>query len=243
MPNHGKFLKDLVSNKSKMEQISAAFSNEECSAIVQNKLPPKLDDPRIFLILCTLANSVEYLALANLGASINLLPYSVYASLSENTLKPMRMSIRLANHTYQYPMGVAENMLVQVEKFIYPVDFIILQMEEDDKVTLILGRPFLYIVDAIFRVKNKELNLGIGDDRFTFLIDKAMRYSHSNDDTCFRMDVIDEVIEEELDALLNDSKPFLKTSEKINETILDKEFMAVDVEEIPKQEEEFKDNF
>ncbi|GKF94024.1 hypothetical protein Tco_0283724, partial [Tanacetum coccineum] len=92
MPNYGKFLKDLVSNKSKMEQIFVAFLNEECSAIVQNKLPPKLGDSGSFLILCTVAGSVKYLALADLGASINLMPYSLYTSLSGNTLKPTRMS-------------------------------------------------------------------------------------------------------------------------------------------------------
>ncbi|GKA37496.1 reverse transcriptase domain-containing protein [Tanacetum coccineum] len=193
MPNYGKFLKDLVSNKSKMEQISTAFLNEECSAIVQDKLPPKI-------------------AVADLGASINLMPYSLYASLFKNTLKPTRMSIRFANHTYQYPMGVAENMLFQVGKFVFPVDFVILQMEEDDKVPLILGRPFLHATDAIIRVKNKELNLGVSDDRITFLIDKAMQHSHSNDDTCFRIYVIDEAMEEELDTLIDDSEPFLNTS-------------------------------
>ncbi|GJR90071.1 hypothetical protein Tco_0214082 [Tanacetum coccineum] len=78
------FLKDLVSNKSKMEQIYAAFLNEECSAIVQNKLPPKLGDPRSFLIPCTLANSVECLALTDLGASINLIPYSLYTQIDIN---------------------------------------------------------------------------------------------------------------------------------------------------------------
>ncbi|GKD63732.1 reverse transcriptase domain-containing protein [Tanacetum coccineum] len=101
-------------------------------------------------------------------------------------------------------------------------DFVILEMEEDNKVPLILGRPFLHTADAIIKVKNKELNLGVRDDRITFLIDKAMQHSHSNDDICFRMDVIDEVMEEELDALLNDSEPFLK---------------------IPEQEEEINDNF
>ncbi|GJV18806.1 reverse transcriptase domain-containing protein [Tanacetum coccineum] len=126
------------------------------------------------------------------------------------------------------------------------MDFVILQMEEDDKVPLILGRPFLHTVDAIIRVKNKELNLGVGDDRITFLIDKAMQHSHSNDDTYFCIDVINEVSEEELDALLDDFEPFLNTSEKINETSLDKEFkefMVVDVEEILEQEEEVEDNF
>ncbi|GKD33601.1 hypothetical protein Tco_1249110, partial [Tanacetum coccineum] len=98
IPIYRKFLKDLVSNKSKMEQISVAFLNEECSAIIQNKLSLKLGDHESFLILCTLANSVKYLAFPDLGASINLMPYSMYISLSENTLKPKRMSIRLANH-------------------------------------------------------------------------------------------------------------------------------------------------
>ncbi|GKC57325.1 reverse transcriptase domain-containing protein [Tanacetum coccineum] len=167
-----------------MEQISVAFLNEECSAIVQNKLPPKLGDPGSFLIPCTIVNSVECLALADFGASINLMSYSLYTSLFENTLKPTRMSIRLANHTYQYLIGVTKNMLVQVGKFVFPVDFIILQIEEDEKVTLILGRSFLHTADAMIRVKNKELNLGVGDDRITFLIDKAMQHSHSNDDTC-----------------------------------------------------------
>ncbi|GJZ99982.1 reverse transcriptase domain-containing protein [Tanacetum coccineum] len=151
------------------------------------------------------------------------------------------MSIRLANHTYQYPMGVAENMLVQVGKFVFLVDFVILQMEEDDRVSLILGRPFLYTADAIQRVKNKELNLGIGEDRATFHIDKAMQHSHVNDDTCFRIDVIDDITEDELDALLDDSKPFLNTSEKISETLLDKEFDEFMSENV--QEDEIKDDF
>nr|GEV19250.1 reverse transcriptase domain-containing protein [Tanacetum cinerariifolium] len=153
--------------------------------------------------------------------------------------------IRLANHTYQYLMGVDENMLVQVGKFVFPVDFVILEVEEDSKVPLILRRPFLRTADAIIRVKSKELNLGVEDDRITFLIDKVMQHSHSNDDTCFCMDVIDEVTKEELDELLNNSKPFLSMSENINETFLDKEFeefMAVDIEEIPEQEEEINDN-
>ncbi|GKD58020.1 reverse transcriptase domain-containing protein, partial [Tanacetum coccineum] len=190
-------------------------------------------------------NSVECLALADLGASINLMPYLLYASPSVNTLIPTRMSIR-ANHTYHYPMGVAENMLGQVGKFVFPVDFVILEMEEDNKVPLILGRLFLHTADAIIRLKSKELNLGVGDDRITSLIDKTMQHSHFNDDTCFRMDVIDEVTEEELDALLNDSEPFQSTPEKINETSLDEEFaefMAIEVEEIPEQEEEVNDNF
>nr|GEW96463.1 reverse transcriptase domain-containing protein [Tanacetum cinerariifolium] len=158
------------------------------------------------------SNPVEYLALADLGTSLNLMPYLLHAALFGTTPKPTRMSIRLANHTYQYPIGVGENMLVQVGKFLFFVYIVILQMKEDDRVPLILGRPFLHTVDAIIRVKIKELNLGIREDRATFLIDKAMQHSHLNDDTCFRKDVINEVTEDELDALLNNSKPFLRIS-------------------------------
>ncbi|GJX43716.1 hypothetical protein Tco_0260392 [Tanacetum coccineum] len=104
-------------------------------------------------------------------------------------------------------------------------------MEEDDRVPLILRRPFLHTGDAIIKVKNKELNLGIGEDRATFHINKAMQHSHVNDDTCFCMDVIDDITKDELDALLDDSKTFLNTSEKISETPLD------DFEELPPEDE------
>nr|GEU99639.1 reverse transcriptase domain-containing protein [Tanacetum cinerariifolium] len=129
-------------------------------------------------------------------------------------------------------------MLVQVSNFVFSIDFVIRQIEKGDKVPIVLGRPFLHTADAIIRVKNKELNLGVGDDIITFLTDKAMRHSHSNDDICFRMDVIDEVTEEELDALLDDSKPFSITSENISESSLDyefEEFMAIEIKEIPEQ--------
>nr|GEW23423.1 reverse transcriptase domain-containing protein [Tanacetum cinerariifolium] len=219
MPNYGKFLKDLVSNKSKTEQILVAFLTEECSAIIQNKLPSKLRVTGSFLIPCKLTELVEYLTLADLGAIINLMQYLLYAALSGKTLEPTRM----------------------IGKFVFPVDFVILKMEEDDRVPLILGRPLLHTTDAIIRLKKKEPSLGIGEDRATFLINKAMQHSHLSNDTCFCMDVIDGVTEDEINALLDDSKPLLSTSEKISETPLDKEFeefMTGDV-----QEDEVKDDF
>nr|GEX50564.1 reverse transcriptase domain-containing protein [Tanacetum cinerariifolium] len=130
--------------------------------------------------------------LASLGANINLMAYSMYSKLFVDTLKPTRMTIHLVIYTYQYPVRVAENMLVKARKFIFPIEFVILEMQEDSRVPLILGRPFLHTTNAIIRVKNKELNLEVGDDIITFPIDKAIKHSYSNDDTCFRMDVIDE---------------------------------------------------
>ncbi|GJY55731.1 reverse transcriptase domain-containing protein [Tanacetum coccineum] len=155
MPNYGKFLKELISNKHKIEQISATFLSDESLAMIQNKVPPKLRDPESFLIPCNFSKTFSCNALADLGASINLMPYSLYAKLSLETLKPIKMSVRLADRSFQYPVGIAENLLVEVGKFTFPADFVILKMEEDSKVPLILGRPFLHPADAVIRVKQK----------------------------------------------------------------------------------------
>ncbi|GJV94034.1 putative nucleotidyltransferase, ribonuclease H [Tanacetum coccineum] len=114
MPNYGKFLKELISNKHKIEQIPAAFLSDESSAILQNKVPHKLGDPGSFLIPCNFNKTFSCNALADLGASINLMPYCLYVKLSLETLKPTKMSVRLADRLLQYPVGIAENMLVEV---------------------------------------------------------------------------------------------------------------------------------
>ncbi|GKA35149.1 reverse transcriptase domain-containing protein [Tanacetum coccineum] len=108
------------------------------------------------------------------------------------------MSVRLADRSFQYPVRIAENMLIEVGKFTFPADFVILEMEEDCKVPLILGRPFLHTANAVIRVKQKQLNLEVGTERMIFHIDSAIKHSYSNDDTCFSIDVIDEILEEYL---------------------------------------------
>ncbi|GJT39342.1 reverse transcriptase domain-containing protein [Tanacetum coccineum] len=161
MPNNGKFLKELVSNKHKLEQISSAFLSDEISAIIQNKVPPKLGDPRSFLIPCNFGKAFSCNALADLGASINLMPYSLYAKLSLETLKPTKMSVRLADRSFQHLIGIAENMLVEV------------------------GRPFLHIADAVIRVKQKQLNLGVEED-FNALLDEGSKILHSIEGTILK---------------------------------------------------------
>nr|GEU46675.1 reverse transcriptase domain-containing protein [Tanacetum cinerariifolium] len=197
MPNYGKFLKELISNKRKIEQIHAAFLNDESSAMIQNKVPPKLRDPGSFLIPCNFNKTFFCNALADLGASIILMPYSLYAKLSLETLKPTKMSVRLADRSFQYLVGIAKNMLVEVGKFTFPADFVILEMEKDSKVPLILGRPFLHTADA--------------------------KHSYSNDDTCFSIDVIDEILEEDFDALLDEGSKILHS---IEGTLFEEEIFA-----------------
>ncbi|GKC75333.1 reverse transcriptase domain-containing protein [Tanacetum coccineum] len=189
MPNYGKFLKELISNKHKIEQISAAFLSDE----------------------------------TDLGASTNLMAYSLYAKLSLETLKPTQMSLRLADRSFQYPVGIAKNMLVEVGKFTFPADFVILKMEEDSKVPLILGRPFLHTANAVIRVKQKQLNLGVGTERMIFNIDSAMKHSYSNNDTFFSIDVIDKILEEDFDALLDEGSKILHSIER---TLLEEEIFA-----------------
>ncbi|GKF68279.1 reverse transcriptase domain-containing protein [Tanacetum coccineum] len=126
-------------------------------------------------------------------------------------------------------------MLIEVGKFTFLVDFVILEMEEDSKVPLILGRPFLHTADVVIRVKQKQLNLGVGTERMTFSIDSAMKHSYSNDDTCFSIDVIDEILKEYFDALLDEGSEILHSIER---TILEEklfaefdEIMAMNIEE------------
>ncbi|GJV29388.1 reverse transcriptase domain-containing protein [Tanacetum coccineum] len=126
-------------------------------------------------------------------------------------------------------------MLVEASKFTFLVDFIILEMEEDSKVPLILGRPFLHTANAVIRVKQKQLNLGVGTERITFSIDSAMKHSYSNDDTCFSIDVIDEILEEDFDALLDEGSKILHYIEGtiLKEKLFDEfyEFMVMTVDE------------
>ncbi|GKC93703.1 reverse transcriptase domain-containing protein, partial [Tanacetum coccineum] len=162
-------------------------------------------------------------ALADLGANINLMSYSLYAKLSLKTLKPTKIRVRLADRSFQYPLGIAKNLLVEVGKFTFPADFVILEMEEDSKVPLILGRPFLHTVDSIIRVKQKQLNLRVGTERMVFHIDSTMKHSYSNDDTCFSIDFIDEILEEYFDALLDEGSEILHS---IKGTILEEKLIA-----------------
>ncbi|GJR65154.1 putative reverse transcriptase domain-containing protein [Tanacetum coccineum] len=116
MPNCGKFLKELVSNKHKLEQISSAFLCDESSAMIQNKVPPNF------------SKAFSCNALADLGASINLIPNSLYAKLSLKTLKPTKMSVRLADRSFQHPIGIAKNMIVEVgSKILHSIEGTILK--------------------------------------------------------------------------------------------------------------------
>ncbi|XP_048228286.1 uncharacterized protein LOC125369556 [Ricinus communis] len=168
MPRYAKFLKEILSNKRKFEDSACVTLNEEYSANFQNKLLEKRYDLGSFTIPCVISNLFVNDALADLGAGINVMSYSLFIKLGLSETKPTRMSIQLADRSVNYPRGIVENLLVKVNKSIFPVNFMILDMDGESSVPLILGRHFLAISRAMIDVCDGKLKLRIGDETVTF---------------------------------------------------------------------------
>ncbi|KAL5550836.1 hypothetical protein UlMin_001012 [Ulmus minor] len=143
MPNYVKFMKDVLTNKRKLGEFETVALTNECSLLLQTKIPPKLKDPGSFTIPCSIGNTYCGRALCNLGASINLMPMFVFKQLGIGNARPTTVTLQLADRSFAHPEGKIEDMLIQVDKFVFPVDFIILDFEADKEVPIILGRPFL----------------------------------------------------------------------------------------------------
>ncbi|KAK5811900.1 hypothetical protein PVK06_027284 [Gossypium arboreum] len=167
MPNAVKFLKELLENKRKLDERSHVELNAVCSAILQNKLPNKLNDPGSFTIRCLIGSLNVNNALADLGASINVMPYKLFKQLGLGKPKQTRMNIQLADKTIRFPRGIIEDVLVKIDKFIFPVDFVVLDIEEDSNTLLVLGNPFLATARMIIDVGKGDLTLRVGDETIT----------------------------------------------------------------------------
>ncbi|XP_021986440.1 uncharacterized protein LOC110882825 [Helianthus annuus] len=163
MPKYAKFLKEFLRNKEKLGEYSNVPLNGGCSAVVLNKLPEKLTDPGIFTIPCLFGSNTNTRALADLGASINLMPFSLHEKLDLGELSPTRMTLSLPDWSVKYPRGIVENLLVKVDKFVFLADFVILDMEADERVPIILGRPFLRTAKALIDVYDGKITLRVGE--------------------------------------------------------------------------------
>ncbi|GKA18314.1 reverse transcriptase domain-containing protein [Tanacetum coccineum] len=153
-----KMLKSLLSNKEKLIELANTPVSENCSAVILKKLPEKLGDPGKFLIPCGF-NELKCKALADLGASINLMPLSVWKELGLPELISTQMTLELANRDICTPKGIARDVFVPVGKFTFPADFVIVDYESDPRVPLILGRPFLRTARALIDVHGEEMIL------------------------------------------------------------------------------------
>ncbi|KAJ9177003.1 hypothetical protein P3X46_012259 [Hevea brasiliensis] len=154
MPSYAKFLKEILSKKRKLEDYGIIALTEECSAIQQNKLPPKLKDPGSFSIPCLIGNKKIDKALCDLEASIG-------------ELKPTTISLQLADRFIKYPMGILENIPIKVGKFFIPVDFVVLEMEED-----------------------------VGEEKVEFNLFDTMKHKFEPDE-CFKVHIIDEQVKKD----------------------------------------------
>ncbi|XP_057993062.1 uncharacterized protein LOC131174042 [Hevea brasiliensis] len=190
MPSYVKFLKEILSNKRRLEDYETIALIKECSAILHNKLPPKLKDLESFSIPCHIGETSIERALCDLGASFSLMPLSICEKLKVGDLKPTTISLQLADRSIKYPVGILENVPLKVGKFFIPVDFIILEMEEDVRKPIILGRPFLATARANIDVKNGKLKLTVEEEKIEFnLLQHSKEPAVMN--SCYRVDVIE----------------------------------------------------
>ena len=165
MPSYAKFLKEILSNKRKLQDCETVTLTVESSAMVQSKLTPKLEDPGSFTIPCVIGNKPFKKALCDLRESVSLMPKSVFDQLDCRPLAPTRMSLQLADRSIRYPAGVLLDVPIKVGELVVLADFVVDEMEEDPQVPIILGRPFLATTGAMIDVKNGKISLSVGMKR------------------------------------------------------------------------------
>ena len=167
VPTYAKFLKDLCIVKRGLGIGKKAFLTEQVSAIIQSKTIVKYKDPGSPTISVNIRGTCIDKALLDLGASVNLLPYSVYKQLGLGELKPTNITLSLADRSVKIPKGIVENVLMKVDKFYYLVDFVVLDTEPiasvPNYVPIILGRPFLATSNAIINCRNGVMQLTFGN--------------------------------------------------------------------------------
>nr|GFB47899.1 reverse transcriptase domain-containing protein [Tanacetum cinerariifolium] len=196
MPKFAPMFKKLLNNKDKLIKLTKTPLNENCLAVVLKKLPEKLGDPCRFLIPCDFTGLDNCLALADLGASINLMPLLIWKKVRLPTLNDTKMVLELADRTISKPTGVAENVFVKVGKFYFPGDFIILDFVADPGVPLILGRPFLSTAHDLIDVYEGEITLRHEDPSLTLKCGDTPSISYNNLESLNKVDLIDATCEE-----------------------------------------------
>ncbi|XP_034213009.1 uncharacterized protein LOC117625579 [Prunus dulcis] len=197
MPAYGKFFKELNTYKRKYGPNEKVMVSENVSVVLQRKLPPKLKDPGSFSINITIGDKLVEKAMLDLGASINLMPYSVYLQLGLGGLKATTISLQLADRSVKYPRGIVEDILVQVDKLILPADFVVLDMEEaplhDRELPILLGRPFMATAKTIIDVQNGLLTMTVLGETVQFKVFESLSHPSSSIDCC-SIDVLDSLV-------------------------------------------------
>jgi hypothetical protein len=191
-PPYAKFLKELCTNKRKFTKDEQITLSEEVSAVLLGKVPPKLKDPGSFTVPCTIGSKGFEGAMLDLGASINLMPYHIYENLSLDDIKPLNISLKMADQRSVTPRGVVENILVKIDELLIPADFVVLDMKEstngdENEIPIILGRPFMATAGTKIDVQKGILTMTVFNTTVGFRIFDAMT-SPMPLGECFRID-------------------------------------------------------
>ncbi|GKB79669.1 gag-pol polyprotein [Tanacetum coccineum] len=166
--DYATYLRKMLRERPKMRYQIEASTNENNSVVLEDPLPPKEKELGSFTLPCYINNIYFEKALEDLGASVSVMPLTTLTNLGLGELAPMKLTVKLADKTIKHPKGIAENILVGIGKFVFPIDFIILDMPKDVKVLLILGRPFLSTAHAKIDVFKRKITLRVWNDKITF---------------------------------------------------------------------------
>ncbi|XP_070002918.1 uncharacterized protein [Nicotiana sylvestris] len=194
MPGYAKMMKDLMSRKFYFQDLATMTLTQTCSVVVTRPIAEKLSDSGSFTILCTIDNFAFAKTLCDLGASINLMPLAIYKRLGIERARPTSMLLQLADRTVKRPSGILDNMLIQVGKFMFLVDFVILDCKVDEEIPIILGRPFLATGRSLIDCETWDLKMRLNDEEITFNVQKSMRRP-SEFANCSLIDVVDVIVE------------------------------------------------
>ena len=202
VPTYAKFLKDLCTVKRGLNVNKKTFLTEQVSDIIECKTPVKYKDPGCPTISVNIGGISVEKALLDLGASVNLLPYSMYKQLGLGELKPTSITLSLAIRSIKIPKGTIEDVLIQVDRFYYPVDFVVLDTElvavGANHVPIILRRPFLATSNAIINCRNGVMQLTFGNMTLELNIFHLSKgHMHSEEDDCEEVCIIDAILEEQ----------------------------------------------
>ncbi|KAM5578091.1 hypothetical protein ABKV19_008423, partial [Rosa sericea] len=207
IPKYAKFLKELCTTRRQNREKEVVKVSENVSAVLQRRMPEKCKDPGSFSIPCVIGTTRFENAMLDLGASINVMPYSVYETLGLGELKHDNVIIQLADRSNAYPKGLVEDVLVQVGELIFPADFYVLEMEEPspNSTPLLLGRPFMRTARTKIDVYSGTLTMEFDGEIVGFNIFEAMRYPLVDFQSCFSIDILDDLAQKFMEIMEEDA--------------------------------------